>query len=276
MRHRSPTIALPAMAALVVAGTMLACGPGARPSDGPLELTVYAAASLRGAVEALTAAYPEVARGISLTVSAGASSALRAQIEQGAPADVFLSADTTNPAALVEAGLTAGDATVIAGNQLAIIVPAGNPAGIARAADLGRPGLKIIAAGDAVPITTYADELVANLAALEGVPPGFASVYAANIVSREDDVTAVVAKIELGEGDAAIVYRSDALASDVAAAIDIPAEADVVASYAGIVIGSSADPDEARAFLDWMRGTAAQAILATFGFSPPPPPPPPT
>jgi len=267
----SPAIGMRAVAAVVLAASLLACGPAAGSSDGPVELTVYAAASLRGAVEALTAAYKDVAHDTSLTVSAGASSALRAQIEQGAPADVFLSADTTNPAALVEAGLTAGDATVIAGNQLAITVPAGNPAGIAGAADLGRPGLKIIAAGEAVPVTTYADELVANLAALDGVPPGFASAYTANIASREDDVKAVVAKIELGEGDAAIVYRTDALASDVVATIDIPAEADVAASYAGVVIRSSAHPDDARVFLDWVSGPAAQAILATFGFSPPPP-----
>lgn len=269
--HRAPRSAFRAIAAVVLATSLLACGAPARPSGSRVELTVYAAASLRGALEALTAAYAEAVPAIGLTASAGASSALRAQIEQGAPADVFLSADTTNPAALVEAGLTAGDATVIAGNQLAIIAPAGNPAGIAGAADLGRRGLKIIAAGDAVPITTYADELVANLAALDGAPPGFASAYAANIVSREDDVKAVVAKIELGEGDAAIVYRTDALASDVVATIDIPAEADVAASYAGVVIRSSAHPDEARAFLDWVSGPAAQAILATFGFSPSPP-----
>lgn len=248
---------------------MVACGPQA-PTQQPIQLTVYAAASLRSPLEALAAAYGDLTSGTTLTVSAGASSALRAQIEQGAPADVFLSADTSNPAALAEAGLAAGEATVIAGNRLAIIVPIGNPAAIAKPADLGRAGLKIVAAGDAVPITRYATELVAKLAAMEGMPAGFPEAYAANVVSREDDVKAVVAKIELGEGDAAIVYRTDALASDAVSTIDIPPEADVTASYAGVVVGSSAHPDDARAFLDWLNEPAAQAILASFGFTPPP------
>lgn len=262
-------VALLALAAAALAVTMAACGLPSS-SREPIQLTVYAAASLRGPLEALTAAYADVAPGITLTVSAGASSALRAQIEQGAPADVFLSADTNNPAALVEAGLTAGEARVVAGNRLAIIVPSANPGAIAAPADLGRPGVKIVAAADAVPITGYAAELVANLAALDGYPPDLAEAYAANVVSREDDVQAVVAKIELGEGDAAIVYRTDALASDAVTTIDIPAGADVTASYAGVVVGSSGHLVEARAFLDWLSAPAAQAILASFGFAPPP------
>jgi len=256
-------------ATVALAAVMVACGPQAS-AQQPVQLTVYAAASLRSPLEALAAAHGDVAPGITMTVSAGASSALRAQIEQGAPADVFLSADTTNPAALAEAGLAAGEATVIAGNRLAIIVPIGNRAAIATPAYLGRAGVKIIAAGDAVPITRYATELVAKLAALEGTSTGFTEAYAANIVSREDDVKAVVAKIELGEGDAAIVYRTDALASDAVSTIDIPPEADVTAAYAGVVVGSSAHQDEARAFLDWLDAPAAQAILASFGFAPPP------
>jgi molybdate transport system substrate-binding protein len=252
------------------------------PSDGPapanpaptvtapadsIELTVYAAASLRDAVEAIVGAYGAVEPGITLTVSTGASSALRAQIEQGAPADVFLSADTEQPAALVAAGLTAGEAEVFAGNGLALIVPTANPAAIATPADLARPGVKIIAAGDAVPITTYATELVTRLAALDGYPPGFVEAYAANVVSHEDDVKAVVAKIELGEGDAAIVYRTDAVASTAVATIEIPPAAEVAASYAGVVGGASRHVEAAGAFLDWLGGPDAQAILASFGFS---------
>jgi molybdate transport system substrate-binding protein len=241
----------------------------ATPGGQSIELTVYAAASLREAVEALTAAYAEVAPGISVTVSTGASSALRAQIEQGAPADVFLSADTTHPAALLATGLSAGEPKVIAGNRLAIIVPTPNPAALASPADLARPGIKIVAAGDEVPITRYAGALVENLAKLEGYPPGFAAGYAANVVSREDDVKAVVAKIELGEGDAAIAYRTDALASTAVTSIEIPPAADVTASYAGVLVGASRHLDEARGFLDWLNGAEAQAILASFGFSPP-------
>jgi molybdate transport system substrate-binding protein len=290
---RNAPAVLRTIMAVALAGIVGACGPAASsgnpasnpvasattattastspsPAAGPtIELTVYAAASLSGPLDALQAAYAVVAPDIKLTISAGASSALRAQVEQGAPADVFLSADTTNPAALVAVGLTAGEAKLIAANRLAIIVPTANPAAVRDAADLARPGLKIVAAGEAVPITRYADELVGKLTALEGYPSGFAEGYAANIVSREDDVKAVVAKIELGEGDAAIVYATDALASDAVTTLDVPVEAAVTASYAGAVIGRSPHLKESRAFLDWLNGSDAQEILGSFGFLPP-------
>ena len=284
------------VAALVVAALVAACGtaspagsiappavatpsaapasPGTAsgtpvPSSAPVELTAYAAASLRDVLEPLKARYAQIAPWVTITISTGASSALRTQIEQGAPADVFLSADTKNPAALVTAGLTAGEAKLLVDNRLTIIVPTANPAGINVAGDLARPGVKIVAAADTVPITDYANELVAKLAALPGSPSGFAASYAANVVSREDDVKAVVAKIELGEGDAAIVYATDAAASDAVTTIAIPPEAEVIAQYAGAVVGRSAHLDDARAFLDWLNGTEAQEIFGSFGFRSP-------
>jgi molybdate transport system substrate-binding protein len=262
------SIAPPAVA------TPSAASPGTasqtpEPSRASVQLTVYAAASLRDVLESLKARYAQIAPSVTLTISTGASSTLRAQIEQGAPADVFLSADTKDPAALVTAGLTAGEAKLIVDNGLTIIVPTANPAGIDTPGDLARPGVKIVAAGDAVPITQYAAELVAKLAALPGSSPGFAASYAANVVSREDDVKAVVAKIELGEGDAAIVYSTDAAASDAVTTIAIPPEAEVIAQYAGAVVGRSAHLDDARAFLDWLNGTEAQEIFGSFGFRSP-------
>ena len=215
--------ALALIAALV--GLAAACAPALSattvPAGAPIELTVYAAASLKGALEEIAPAYALEAPGVTLAVSTGASSTLRTQIEQGAPADVFLSADTQQPAALVERGLAAGDARAFAGNELTIIIPVDAP-GIASPVDLARSGVKIVAAGEAVPITKYANQVVANLAELDGYPAGYAEAYAANIVSREDDVKAVVAKVELGEGDAAIVYRTDALAADAIGVIEDP------------------------------------------------------
>jgi molybdate transport system substrate-binding protein len=239
------------------------------PSRTSVELTVYAAASLRDVLDTLKARYAQIAPWVTLTVSTGASSALRTPIEQGAPADVFLSADTKNPAALVTAGLTAGEAKRIVDNRLTIIVPTSNPAGINAPGDLARAGVKIVAAADAVPITKYAEELVANLAGQPGAPPGFAAAYAANVVSREDDVKAVVAKIELGEGDAAIVYATDAAASDAVTEIAIPPDAEVIAQDAGAVVGRSAHLDDARAFLDWLNSPEAQEIFGSFGFRSP-------
>jgi len=241
-------------------------GPGAR----PIELTVYAAASLKGALEAVRAAYETATPGTTITLATDSSSTLRTQIEQGAPADVFLSADKGNPAALVNAGLTDGAAIDFAGNTLVVIVPAANPAGLGMPADLARPGIKIIAAGADVPITRYASETVARLAREPGYPAGFATAYDTNVVSREDSVKAVVAKVELGEGDAAIVYATDARASTKVGAIQIPTAANVTAAYAGTVAKSAAHLPAAHAFLAWLAGPDGQAILARFGFLSPP------
>ena len=236
----------------------------------PIELTVLGAASLKGALEAAEAAYEAAVQGTTLTFSTDSSSALRTQIEQGAPADVFLSADSTNPQKLVDAGLADGDVIAFAGNVLTIIVPTDNPAGIASPADLAGPGVKIVAAGEEVPITRYANQVVEALAALDGYPADFAARCAANVVSREDNVKAVVAKIELGEGDAGIVYVTDAKASTRVATVEIPDEANVPATYAGVVVKASEHAEAARAFLDWFAGPQGQAILAEFGFLPAP------
>ena len=233
------------------------------------DLTVFGAASLKGALEEAKAAYETANPGTTVTLSTDSSSALETQIEQGAPADVFLSADTTNPKKLVDAGLADGAAVTFAGNELTIIVPTANPAGIESPADLAKSGLKVIAAGDEVPITKYATQLVDNLATEAGYPADFAAKYTANIASREDNVKAVVAKIELGEGDAGIVYVTDAKASTKVTTVDVPDAANVPATYAGVVVKASKNMPAARAFLDWFAGPDGQAILSTFGFLPP-------
>ncbi len=193
------------------------------------ELTIYGAASLKGALDKIKAAYESAVPGTTLTISTDSSAALETQIEQGAPADIFLSADTTNPKKLVDKGLTSGPAVAFAGNTLTVIVPTANQAGITTPADLAKPGVKVIAAGDAVPITKYAGELVANLAKQAGYPADFAAAYAANVVSKEDNVAAVVAKIETGDGDAAIVYVTDAKKSTKATTVPVPDDANVPA-----------------------------------------------
>ena len=208
------------------------------------------------------------ATGVWIDTSADASTALRVQIEQGAQADVFLSADTKNPDTLLAGGLVIGSVVPFAQNSLVIIVPKSNPAGIKSALDVGRSGVKIIAAGTGVPITGYADLLVDRLAAGAADPNTFVAAYAANVVTREDNVKAVVAKIELGEGDAAIVYATDALAATGVIVIPIPAGSNVLATYAGVVPTTALHPDAGRAFLDWLAGPTGQAILARYGFIP--------
>ena len=235
-----------------------------------MELTIYGAASLKGALEAAKAAYQTTNPGTTVTLSTGSSAALETQIEQGAPADVFLSADTTNPKKLVDAGLADGAAVRFAGNELTVIVPTANPAGITSPKDLARSGVKVIAAGDAVPITKYATQLVDNLAKEAGYPADFAAKYTTNIASKEEDVKSVVAKIEIGEGDAGIVYVTDAKGSTKVATVDVPPSANVPATYAGVVVKASKNAAAAKAFLDWFAGPDGQAILRPFGFLLPP------
>ena len=233
-------------------------------------LTVYGAASLGDVLHALAGRYELAHPNLEMALAADSSAALRTQIELGATPEVFLSADTANPAALAEAGLTRGPPVPFAANELTVIVPEGNPAGITRPADLAAAGVRVIAAGDAVPITRYADEAIQVLGALSGDATAFKEAYEANVVSREDNVRTVLAKIALGEGDAALVYATDAAASADVETVPLPEEARVVATYAGVVIGASARPDEAQAFLDWIVGPDGQAILADHGFRPPP------
>ncbi len=234
-----------------------------------VELIVFGAASLKGVLDKAEPAYETAYPGTTVTVSADSSSTLRMQIEHGAPADVFLSADTTNPKKLVDAGLADGAAVTFAGNKLTVIVPTANPAGIETAADLAKSGVKVIGAGDEVPITKYATRLVANLAKEPGYPADFAAKYAANVASQEDNVKTVVAKIELDEGDAGIVYVTDAEASTKVTPIDVPDAANVPATYAGVVVKASKNVAAAKTFLDWFAGPDGQAILREFGFLPP-------
>ena len=259
----TPSAAAPSVASVATS----ASAPGSGATGG---LTIFGAASLKGALDKAKSAYEAANPGTALTISTDSSSALETQIEQGAPADVFLSADTTNPKKLVDGGFASGDATVFAGNKLTVITPPDNPGGVATPADLAKSGLKVIAAGDEVPITKYATQLVANLAKEAGYPASFVDAYNANVVSKEDNVKAVVAKIELGEGDAGIVYLTDAAASDKVRTVDVPDSANVPATYAGVIVKASPNQDAASKFLDWFAGPDGQAILSSFGFLPPP------
>lgn len=261
----APVLAL--VVALAGALAVGACAPADPSSAASPIITAFVAASLRDAMAVVGPAYTD-ATGVRIEASADASTALRVQIEQGARADVFLSADTKNPDALLAAGLANGDVVPFAQNSLAIIVPKSNPAGIQSALEIGHPGVKIVAAGEGVPITGYAGRLVDLLAAGTSNPGAFSAAYAANVVTREDNVKAVVTKIELGEGDAAIVYATDALAATSVIVIPLPSGSNILGTYAGVVPTTALHPDAGRAFLAWFAGPSGQAILARFGFVP--------
>jgi molybdate transport system substrate-binding protein len=261
---------LPTTAPATATPTSVATATNPPGTAAPLNLTIYGASSLKAVLARVQTAYTADNTGATLTISTDSSTALETKIEQGAPVDVFLSADTANPQKLVDKGLAAGSVTKFAGNLLTVIVPTANPAGIKTPADLAKSGVKVIAAGDTVPITKYANQLVANLAKQPGYPADFVAKYTANIVSKQDNVAAVVAQIELGEGDAGIVYVTDAKTSTKVATIAVPVAANVPATYSGVVVKASANPAAAQAFLAWFAGPDGQAILASFGFLPAP------
>src|SRR4029077_218657 len=271
---RSPLPPAPAVRArkpalLLVAAALAACSgtPGQASSSAPQsQITVLAASSLKAAMTAIAAAYENAHPGVAISLSFDASSALRTKIEQGQPADVFASADVTNPQKLVDDGFAIGPAQPFAGNRLAIVVPSANPAGIASPADLARRGVRLIAAGESVPITVYADQLVTALGRQAGYPADFATRVAANVASREDNVAAVLSKVALGEGDAGIVYRTDALASSRVHEVPLPTGVNVAVPYAAVLVKASRQADAARAFLGWLSAAEGQALLARFGF----------
>jgi molybdate transport system substrate-binding protein len=253
-----------AVAALATALAVAACAP-VQPAR--VVISVATAASLRDAFNDAAARYEGSHPVVGIQLAFDASSALRTQIEQGAPVDAFVSADTSNPQALVDHGLATGAVRVIARNQLVIVVPRSAGATVATPLDLARSGVKVIAAGPEVPISKYAAQLVASLARQPGYPADYADRVAANTVSREDNVRAIVAKVALGEGDAGIVYVTDARAANVGS-VEIPEGANVVAAYGAIVMKAARHPAEARAFLDWLVAPDGRAVLGKFGFLP--------
>lgn len=252
----------------MVSAVMLAagCSSAAPLPSAPAQLTVLAASSLAGSLADLSAAWTRDHPVSSLVTSTGATSALKVQIEQGSPADVLLGADTTNAQALIDEGDANGPLTKFATNQLTVIVPANNPKGIQTPADLARPGVCVMGAGPDVPITKYATQLVTNLSTRPEYGGDFAIKYAANICSMEDNVGAVVNKVSLGEGDAAIVYITDARSGQNLQNIVVPADSNVVAIYGGTAVKASTNASAAADFLTWMRGTDAQTVLANHGF----------
>ncbi len=222
------------------------------------EITVFAAASLTEAFtevgDAFTAAYPDA----SATFSFDASSALVQQITEGAPADVFASADSANMDNLTGGGLNGTEPVVFATNVLTIIVAPGNPLGITGVADLADPDFKTVICAPEVPCGNYANQILS--AAGVTVTP----------VSLEQNVRGVVTKVTAGEADAGIVYVTDVIAAgDAAGMVEIPADINVEAQYPIATVAASQNQQAGQALIDFLRGDEGQSILAAHGFGAP-------
>jgi molybdate transport system substrate-binding protein len=231
-------------------------------------LTVFAASSLADAFEEIANAFEAANPGVEVRFSFASSSDLAAQLIEGAPADLFASANPAQMQAAQDAGRIVGRPVTFARNRLVLIVPADNPAGITRLLDLAMPGVQLIVAAPGVPIRTYTDTLLERLAADPAYGESYRQAVMANIVSEEQNVRQVAAKIALGEGDAGIVYVSDVTPdmADQVIAIPIPDMLNTLASYPIGITNDSATPVLAQAFLDFLLSEAGQDILVRWNF----------
>ncbi len=234
--------------------------------ENPGTLTVFAAASLTDAFGEIETNLETATPGLDIVNNFAGSQALVTQLTEGAPADVaaFASDSAMNDA--IGAGVVTAEPRTFVQNLLTIVVPKDNPAGIASAADLAKPGVKLVLAQAEVPVGKYSR---LSLCAMNADPAtygdGFVDSVAANVVSQEDNVRSVLSKVALGEADAGIVYTSDVTAD--VTGIEIPAAVNQLATYPIAPVATGNQP-LAAAYISYVLSPAGQAILASYGFIP--------
>jgi molybdate transport system substrate-binding protein len=231
------------------------------------EVIVFAASSLTNAFDEIAMQFEVEHPGVDVLNSYASSSDLATQLVQGAPADVFASANDKQMKVAADAGRINGDPIAFATNRLTIIVPADNLAGIQSFEDLAKPGVKLILAAPGVPIRDYSDQSIE----LMGDADFRAAVYA-NLVSEEPNVRQVATKVSLGEADAGIVYASDITPDIAASVLQIPIadEQNVLATYPIAVVEGAPAGSLAQQFVDFVLSPAGQMILRKWGFGPRP------
>lgn len=260
--------ALALVGAGVSVGSMPTLAPGApRPTA---VLRVFAAASLSDAFEEIARGFEKDHPGLDVQLNLAGSQGLAAQIEQGADADLFASADPRWMNHLVEIGLLEGEPLVVAHNRLVVIVPRLNPARIRRLQDLARRGVKVVVGSDAVPVGHYTRVMLGHLARAAGFDTGFDERVLTNIVSEEENVKSVLGKVQLGEADAGVVYRSD-ISPSIARHVrsfPIPDSLNVLADYSIALVKGSRQLELAREFVDRVRSESGQRVLQFYGLIP--------
>jgi len=221
------------------------------------ELTVYAAASLQGAFDELAAGFEAQHPSLDVQpITYDGSSTLATQIIEGAPADVFASADEKNMQKVVDAGL-ASEPELFASNTLVLVVPAGDPGGVTGLDDLANPDLTVVLCAAEVPCGAASTTLLSNA----GVT--------ASVDSYEQNVTAVLTKVAAGEADAGLVYVTDAATADEVDTVDVDGADAVVNHYPVVALTGSENVDAADAFVAFVLGEEGRKVLASFGFGMP-------
>lgn len=239
----------------------------ARTANASQSLSVYAAASLTDAFTEIGKSFEAEHSEVTVVFNFGGSQNLRTQIEQGAPADVFASANTKEMDILVAQNfVTPNVPQIFLTNQLVVILPRNNPAGITSLEDLSNPGLKLVLAAEEVPAGRYARQVLENLNSIFG--GDYKDRVLANVVSNEDNIRQAVTKVQLGEADASIVYVSDAVAVPELQKIEIPVDVNVLAEYPIAVLAESTNSNLSNDFIAYVLSTEGQTILKKWGFTP--------
>lgn len=254
--------------ALAAGGCAAAASQDAAPAD---TVTVFAASSLAEPFRAVADAFEADHPGVKVTFNFAGSQALRTQLEHGARADVFASADWEQMAAIRKAKLLGNTPEYFATNRLAVVAPAGSSA-VQSLDDLARPGVSIAIASEEVPAGAYTRATLNLMAESEDFSDDFAERALANVVTNETNVRAVAQKVALGEVDAGMVYETDAKSaqgSETFRVIDIPLEFNPAAEYPIATLGESVNPQVALDFVAFVQGDDGQAILREYGFAPP-------
>jgi molybdate transport system substrate-binding protein len=240
-----------------------------RPPATPQTLTVFAAASLTSAFKEIGTSFEASHPGVTVTFNFGASNQLRTQIEQGATADVFASANKKEmDAAVASKSVETGSDRVFVRNRLVVIMSKGNPAKIESLKDLARPKIKLVVADKAVPVGKYALNMLDKMAASAEYGPAFKEQVLGNVVSQEENVKAVVAKVRLGEGDVGIVYVSDTVGKDGEhlVSLPVPDAYNEIAVYPIAPVAGSARKELGREFIEAVLSPSGKAMLAAHGF----------
>jgi len=256
------------LALLLAAGCTSA---GTTPTAEKNKLTVFAAASLTGAMTDIAKAYEALHPDTKIVLNFDGSQALRTQIEQGAHADLFLSANTKHMTALQEEGLIVNDSVkTFAKNKLALIVPRENRANITGLPDLAQPNIRLVMGTKDVPFGDYTRQALGKMANDSAYGPAYSDAVMNNVVSEDPAVTALIAHIRVGEADAGIAYASDVNEGDRAliTTFPIPDKYNVIASYPLGIVQDSTVQDRAAAFVQFIKSPEGNAILTRYGFSP--------
>lgn len=252
--------------------TQLATAQAALATPEPKELVLLVASSLTDAINEIADDFARqpVNAGVRFTPSFGASSQLRTQLEQGAPADLFASADTVQMDGAVKAGAIQGTPTIFVRNRLTVIVPAENRAGVTTLADLARPGLKLVTTARDVPVGNYTRQALEKMAASPQFGAGFDQTVLANVVSEEGNVRQVMIKVQLGEADAGVCYVSDVTprVAPNLKMIAIPDQFNILAEYPVAVTKNARAPATAQRFIAHLLSPPGQAILIKNNFIP--------